>query len=185
LSLRSPEQPIGDDVLDYGDPDHRHDAGHGRAHGGGYLGSIGAKALSLASFVFMGLLAGVTSCNHFVILTMSGKRLPACLKRRCLSFKWPSVAYAVDILSWDVFFPLSMLFAAPIFSGSRLASTIRLLMIASGALALAGLSGVVVGDMQLRNIGIIGYVPVFLVVAVLLAVLFQRTGPVAAPASGA
>jgi len=35
------------------------------------------------------------------------------------------------------------------------------MMIASGVLALAGLSGVVVGDMQLRNIGIVGYVGVF------------------------
>jgi hypothetical protein len=56
-------------------------------------------------------------------------------------------------------------------------------MIASGVLALAGLSGVVVGDMQLRNIGIVGYLGVFLVVAGLLAVLFYRARPVAAPAS--
>jgi hypothetical protein len=39
------------------------------------------------------------------------------------------------------------------------------------------LSGVVFGDMQLRNIGIVGYVGVFLVVAVLLAVLFYRALP--------
>jgi hypothetical protein len=50
-------------------------------------------------------------------------------------------------------------------------------MIASGVLALAGLSGVVAGDMQLRNIGLVGYVGVFLVVAALLAVLFYRTTP--------
>jgi hypothetical protein len=50
-------------------------------------------------------------------------------------------------------------------------------MIASGVLALAGLSGVLAGDMQLRNIGIVGYVGVFLVVAGLLAVLFYRAPP--------
>jgi hypothetical protein len=49
-------------------------------------------------------------------------------------------------------------------------------------LALAGLSGVVAGDMQLRNIGIVGYLGVFLVVAGLLAVLFHRATPGAAPA---
>jgi hypothetical protein len=87
------------------------------------------------------------------------------------------VVYALDILGWDVFFALSMLFAAPVFSGGRLATLIRVLMIASGVLALAGLSGVAVGDMQLRNIGIVGYVGVFLVVAALLAVLFYRTEP--------
>jgi hypothetical protein len=93
------------------------------------------------------------------------------------------VAYALDILAWDVFFALSMFFAAPVFGGSRLAASIRVLMIASGVLALAGLSGVLAGDMQLRNIGILGYVGVFLVVAGLLAVLFYRTRPVAAPVS--
>ncbi len=73
-----------------------------------------------------------------------------------------------------------MLFAAPVFAGSRLAASIRVLMITSGVLALAGLSGVVAGDMQLRNIGIVGYLGVFLVVAGLLAVLFYRARPVEA-----
>jgi hypothetical protein len=75
-----------------------------------------------------------------------------------LSFNWSSVAYALDILAWDISFALSMLFAAPVFRGSRLAAWIRTLMIASGVPALAGLSGVVAGDMQLRNIRIVGYV---------------------------
>jgi hypothetical protein len=138
-----------------------------------------AKTLSLTSLVFMGLLAGVTCSLHFCILTLS--RQPEFAGQPwqplVLSFNWPSVAYALDILGWDIFFALSMLFAAPVFSGSRLAAWIRVLMIASGVLALAGLSGVVVGDMQLRNIGIIGYVGVFLAVAALLAVLFYRTEP--------
>jgi hypothetical protein len=138
-----------------------------------------AKTLSLTSVVFMGLLAGLTCSVHFVILTMS--RQPEFTEQSwlplVLSFNWPSVAYALDILGWDIFFALSMLFAAPVFWGSRLAAWIRVLMIASGVLALAGLSGVVVGDMQLRNIGIVGYVGVFLVVAALLAVLFYRAPP--------
>ena len=143
---------------------------------------IGVKPLSLVALIFMGLLGGVTCSVHFVILTMSRQAafagqpwLPLVLE-----FRWPSVAYALDILGWDVFFPLSMLFAAPVFSGSPLALWIRWLMIASGLLALAGLSGVAFGDMRLRNIGIVGYVGVFLVVAVLLAVLFYRALPRAA-----
>jgi hypothetical protein len=137
------------------------------------------KTLSLTSLVFMSLLAGVTCSLHFVILTLS--RQPKFTEQSwlpmVLSFNWPSVAYALDILAWDIFFALSMLFAAPVFRGSRLAAWIRVLMIASGVLALAGLSGVVAGDMQLRNIGIVGYVGVFLVVAALLAVLFYRAPP--------
>ena len=138
-----------------------------------------AKTLSLISVVFMGLLAGLTCSVHFVILTLS--RQPEFAGQPwlplVLSFEWPSVAYALDILGWDFFFALSMLFAAPVFRGSRLAAWIRVLMIVSGMLALAGLSGVVVGDMQLRNIGLVGYVGVFLVVAALMAVLFYRETP--------
>lgn len=138
-----------------------------------------ARTLSLTAVVFMGLLAGVTCSVHFVILTMSRQAafagqpwLPL-----FLSFEWPSVVYALDILGWDVFFPVAMLFAAPVFGGSRLADGIRWLMIVSGVLALAGLSGVVTGDMQLRNIGIVGYLGVFLIVACLLVVLFRRSRP--------
>jgi hypothetical protein len=144
-----------------------------------------AKTLSLIAVVFMGLLAGVTCCVHFVILTLSRQVafagqpwLPL-----LLSFRWPSVVYALDILGWDFFFALSMLFAAPVFGGNRLTVSIRMLMTASGVLALAGLGGVVAGDMQLRNIGIVGYLGVFLVVACLLAVLFCQASPVAEPGS--
>ena len=140
---------------------------------------IHAKTFSLTSLVFMGLLAGVTCSLHFMILTLS--RQPEFSGQPwqplVFSFEWPSIAYALDIVGWDVFFGLSMLFAAPVFSGSRLAAWIRMLMIASGVLSLAGLSGVVVGDMQMRNIGIVGYVGVFVVVAALLTVFFYRANP--------
>ena len=138
-----------------------------------------AKTLTLTAVVFMGLLAGVTCVVHFCVLTLS--RQPEFTWQQwlslVLSFKWPSVVYALDILAWDVFFPLSMLFAAPVFGGGRLAARIRVLMIASGVLSLTGLSGVVTGNMQWRNIGIVGYVRVFLFVAALLAILFYRTTP--------
>jgi hypothetical protein len=137
------------------------------------------KPLSLTALIFMGLLAGVTCGVHFVVLTISHQAafagqswLPL-----FLGWKWPSAVYALDILGWDVFFPLSMLFAAPVFGGSRLAAWIRWLMIVSAVLALAGLSGVAFSDMQLRNIGIVGYVGVFLVVAVMLTVMFYRAAP--------
>jgi len=133
------------------------------------------KTFGMLAVIFMGLLAGVTMSLHFVILCVS--RQPAFEALPWLplltSFTWPSVAYALDIVAWDVFFALSMLFAAPCFRGGGLAAWVRGFMVTSGALALAGLSGVVAGDMALRNIGIIGYVPVFLVVTILLARLFS------------
>jgi len=138
-----------------------------------------AKVFSLMALVFVSLLAGLTCSVHFVILTVSRQAAFAGFSWMplLLSFKWPSVSYALDILAWDVFFALSVLFAAPVFSGNRLATSIRMLMIASGVLALAGLSGVIVGDMQLRNIGIVGYAGVFPVAALLLVILFYRATP--------
>jgi len=142
------------------------------------------RVLSLTSVVFMGMLATETCCLHFVILTLSRQGAFAAHSwlPLLLSFKWPSVAYALDIVGWDVFFPLSMLFAAPVLGGDRLATSIRWLMVVSGGLALAGLSGVVTGDMRLRNIGVVGYVGVFLIVTTLLAVLFYKAKPGAPPA---
>jgi hypothetical protein len=71
---------------------------------------IHAKTLSLTSLVFMGLLAGVTCVVHFSILTLS--RQPEFAGQPwlplVLSFTWPSVAYALDILGWDIFFALSI-----------------------------------------------------------------------------
>jgi hypothetical protein len=185
LSLKSPQQPIGDPMFSILEvlilvmmpvmvglmvAVHAWSPPH-------------AKALSLTAIVFIGALAAVTCSVHFVILTLSRQAafagqpwLPL-----VLSFRWPSVVYALDILGWDFFFALSMLFAAPVFGGSRLTVSIRVVMTASGVLALAGLGGVVTGDMQLRNIGIVGYVGVFLVVACLLAVLFSQPMPVVDP----
>jgi len=121
------------------------------------------RVFSLLALVFMGLVTGLTCSLHFVILTVSHQAefagqswLPL-----LLSFKWLSVTYALDILAWDVFFALAVLSAAPVFSGSRLARSIRLLMIISGALALGGVSGVILHDAQFRNIGIVGYAGVF------------------------
>jgi hypothetical protein len=179
LSLRSPLQPIGDPwfgvleiliILSMPLMVALMVAVHAWA-------SAEAKVFSMVALVFMNLLAGLTCGVHFVLLAV-GRR--AAFSQFAwtplfLSFNWPSVPYALDILAWDVFFALSVLFAAPVFRGNRLATSIRLLLVASGVLALAGLSGVIVGDMQLRNIGIVGYAGIFPVAAVLMAVLFRRT----------
>lgn len=138
-----------------------------------------SKVFSLIALIFMALLAGLTCSLHFVILTVSHHASFSGLAwmPSLISFSWPSVAYALDILAWDVFFALSVLFASFVFSGSRLNKSIRTLLLASSTLALAGLSGIVFGNMQLRNIGIIGYVGIFPVVALLLGIVFYRVVP--------
>ena len=54
---------------------------------------------------------------------------------------------------------------------------VRVPLVVGGPLALAGLIGVVDGDMQLREIGIVGCLAVFPVVLLLLARLFYRANP--------
>jgi hypothetical protein len=148
-----------------------------------------AKVLSLTAVVFMALLAALSTTLHFVILTLSQQAEIVAQPwwRALFSFEWPSAAYALDILAWDVFFSLSMLFAAPVFRGTRLTTAIRALMQLSGVLALLGLMGVAFDDIRLRSIGIAGYAGVFPIVAALLGILFYRTRPVLIddPAEGA
>lgn len=141
--------------------------------------SPGAKAYGAIALVFTILLAGVTSCVHFVILAASRPLAAGGLAGAPLlfSFRWPSVAYVLDILAWDWFFALAMLFAAPVFKVGRLEKTVRALMIGSGVLSLAGLVGVPLADMQVRMIGVVGYAVVAPAVFLLLGMVFNRARP--------
>lgn len=58
--------------------------------------------------------------------------------------------------------------------GGRLEMAVRILMIASGVLSLTGLIGVPLENMQVRNIGIIGYAVVAPIVFLLLGIVFGR-----------
>lgn len=131
------------------------------------------KVQSMAAVVFMALVAVITSAVHFTILTLSRQDAFRGMDW-LLSFSWPSVVYALDILAWDLFFPLSVLFAVPVFNGGRMENWIRILLGVSGGLALAGLAGVVLDDMQVRNIGIVGYAVVFPVAVALIGIVFSR-----------
>jgi len=136
------------------------------------------KSLALAGVAFMSMSAVVTCSVHFAILTLSRQSAFASADwaRLVFAFEWPSVAYALDILAWDIFFPLGAFFAAAAIQGSGRASAVRSLLFASAVLALVGLAGVPLADMQVRNIGIIGYAVLFPIAAGLLASLFHRAG---------
>jgi len=142
-----------------------------------------AKPYSSVALVFMIMMGVITSGLHFVILTVSRQIEAAGLTSAPLlfSFKWPSVAYTLDILAWDWFFALSMLFAVPVFKDTRLERTLRYVLIASGVLSLIGLLGVPLAIMHVeywltvRNIGIIGYALVSPIAFLLLAIVFGRT----------
>jgi hypothetical protein len=91
------------------------------------------------------------------------------------SWTWPSMIYALDIAAWDFCLGVGLLLAASVFSGSRLAAWVRRGLIISGLLCLGGLLGAVLGDMNVRNIGVLGYAFVLPVVMLQMGRLFAAT----------
>jgi len=134
------------------------------------------KAYSLTALIFTVLMAGITSSVHFVILTVSRsiESLGFLGARWLFSFRWPSVGYTADFLAWDWFFGLAMLFAAPVIAGGKVEKATRYLMIVSGVLSLAGLIGIPSANMQIRNIGVVGYALVAPIAFLLLGVVFKQ-----------
>ena len=133
------------------------------------------KALALLGVLFMSMCAVVTCSVHFAVLSLSRTPSFSNLDGSALvfSFRWPSVVYALDILAWDFFFPLAALFAALAVPGAGRARLAKGLLFASAALAFAGLAGVPLDNMSIRNIGIVGYVVLFPMASVLLASVFR------------
>jgi len=135
------------------------------------------RVAATAAVVFMSLCAALTSSVHFSILTLA--RQPGfqveTWARQVFAFEWPSLAYALDILAWDVFFALGAAFAAAALKGATELVTVRRLLQASALLAFAGLAGVPLADMRVRNIGIVGYAVLFPLAAGLLAWTWRRT----------
>lgn len=129
------------------------------------------KTAAVLAIVFMGMCAVVTSCVHFSILTLS--RHPAISSAAwaplVFGFTWPSLSYALDILAWDIFFALGAFFSALSLRGNAKARTARWLLLAASATAFLGLAGVVTENMNIRNMGIIGYVLLFPWAAALIA----------------
>ena len=135
------------------------------------------QSMALAAVAFMSMCSGVTCVVHFATLTLGHHPAIAAQSwaRLVFSFQWPSVAYALDILAWDIFFPLGALLAASTIHGAGRARAARRVMFASAALAFCGLAGVPLGNMQVRNLGIIGYALLFPVSAALMAMVFRRS----------
>jgi hypothetical protein len=124
-----------------------------------YNASPGDKFFSLTALILMFITTGITSCVHFLVLSLSYQAEIQQLANSSFffSFKWPSVAYSLDILAWDFFFGVSMLFAVPVFKKDKFERKLKLLLTICGIISLTGLIGVPLQNMQIRNIGIIGY----------------------------
>jgi len=138
------------------------------------------KAYASTSLAFTILLAGITSAVNFAILTVSQhiEAAGSAWLPLFLPYKWPALAYSLDVLAWDWFFALAMLFAAPVFRNGRLENAVRALMVLSGVLSLVGLIGLPLAGSRALSIGILGYGVAAPVVFLLLAITFGRTQPV-------
>jgi len=134
------------------------------------------KAVALLGVAFMSMCGVVTSCVHFAILTLSRQQAFAAggFATRVFSFEWPSIAYALDILAWDFFFPLGACCTALAIDGGGKVKFARALMFGSGLIAMIGMLGVPMANMNVRNIGIIGYVFLFPVATGLLASVLRQ-----------
>jgi hypothetical protein len=125
------------------------------------------KVFGLTALAFATLCAGTTSAVHFVELTAARQLNDA-------GILWPSRVYAIELLAWDVFLGLALVFAAPVFDGRGPERSVRRGLFACGALCLAGIVGPAVGNMRLQMVGVLGYAVVLPVVAFLLLRLFAR-----------
>ncbi len=124
-----------------------------------YCNDSDTRVYSFIAVCLMFIMAAITSCIHTLILTVGASQqfieLPG--YNLLFSFRWPSIAYALDVLAWDWFYGLSVLFGAIQFRQSGLEKIIKIIMLISGIFSLIGLGGLPTGNMQIRNIGILGY----------------------------
>ena len=134
------------------------------------------KIYGLVALAFGTLCAGTTSAVHFMELT-------AVRQAEGGGIVWPSRAYAAELLAWDVFLGLALLFAAPVFAGRQPERRVKHGLLVCGALCLAGTIGPVVGDMRLQLVGVLGYAGLLPIVSFLMARLFARQAP-AVPIAG-
>jgi len=130
------------------------------------LGSLGVS--------FILLFAATVSINRFVQLTVIQQSLPDVPADlvRFLPYGTGSVMFALEILGWGFFSSLAALFVAPLFSGSRLKTTIRWFFILYAILSLLSAFSFV------TNIfiptGPIAWGPILLVITILLSVYFRN-----------
>ena len=132
------------------------------------------KPYSLAALAFMVACVTVTSCINFFLLLVSSQPdlFSESWRALFLPCKWPIPAFVLDNFVWDWFFGISMLLAAPVFGGNTLKAALRLVMILSGALCLAGLVWLAVSPAQAIIIGILGWGAAGPIVFLLLAKVF-------------
>jgi hypothetical protein len=136
-----------------------------------------ARIYSATAVCWMLLAAGFTMTVHLAELMAVRRITPSSFQgfHDFFGWHWPSVFYSIDIVAWDVFFGLAMLFAAPVFHVSRHFAARNGLIIA-GALSLVGIVGPATNHIGWRELGIFGYAIVFPVTCLALSRAFTTPG---------
>jgi len=131
------------------------------------LAEADRKPLALVALSFGIIMAASTSAVHFVALT-AGRQTGF------TALEWPSTSYALELLAWDLFLGLALLFAGAVFVGSGIRAVARSSLMITGALCLLGTIGPVVGNMALQRIGILGYGVGLPIASLAVALVFYR-----------
>jgi hypothetical protein len=127
------------------------------------------KIYSLAAVSFMIISASFTAVIQFLRLTVLRKEDAA----TTMAMTHDLFLFA-DLLAWDLFFGLSMVFGAFVFWNDPSTKTVFRTMFLSGSLCLIGFLGPVTGYLQLQSFAIVGYTVMFVVVCIFLAKFFSN-----------
>lgn len=137
------------------------------------------KLFALISLIFIVLLVAMTSITRWVHLTVVRQAFFADVTNGLdwfLPYGDHSILFGLDFLGWGWFLGFALLFLAPVFrSGvTGVERTLFWLLIASGALCLAGGAARLLSVPALAPIGFVGFGPGLTLVFALLAVVFRR-----------
>ena len=131
------------------------------------------KTYSLIALIFVSLVAAISGGVHFVMLTVGRQSGNVAIPGPGPFYPWPTVLFSLDLLAWDVFQGLGLLFAAAAFQGKDLRRPFQAPCF-SGCLCIIGVAGPASGDLRFQIPAIFGYAGGWTVACALLAVLFAR-----------
>jgi hypothetical protein len=124
------------------------------------------RVWGILTLCFIVMFATATSGVHVVELT-AGRQLGS------RGLVWPSAEYAIELLAWDLFLGIALMFSGAALDPMQAPKSLRRLVQVTGVLCLMGLVGPAVGNMRLRLIGVFGYAALLPVVAFGLARWFR------------
>jgi hypothetical protein len=134
------------------------------------------KTVSLVALAFTICFSTTTCSVRFASLTLGRQVDPTVLpllSHELSTGDWPTLAMSLDLLAWDFFLGLALVFASLVFRGNA-SRRVRASMTAAGTLCLAGTLGPASGHLHIQYFGIAGYAFVLPLACALLAMFFRQ-----------